>query len=54
MTKLLEIQACDECPHFDEDGQFCHKADRRFTEEEFLDKHRIPAWCPLEDASKKP
>ncbi len=49
MGKLIEIHTCDSCPFFDEDGQFCHQADRKFTEDEFLDKHVIPAWCPLSE-----
>lgn len=52
MGKLIEIDGCDECPYFDEDGRFCHNADRKFSRGEFLDKHVIPLWCPLEDAGK--
>lgn len=51
MGKLIEIDGCDACPHFDEDGQFCHNADRKFSRVEFADKHVIPGWCPLADAS---
>jgi hypothetical protein len=54
MSKILVINYCDDCPHFDNSyysyNETCAKLDRIITRKDFSMPYPIPSDCPLKDA----
>jgi len=44
--KVIEIELCNECPHFG--GDLCLECQRLYDELE-MEPKEIPDWCPLPD-----
>lgn len=54
MSKILIIDCCDDCPHFDNSyysyNETCTKLDRPISRENCAVEFLIPKDCPLKDA----
>jgi len=50
MTKILEIEQCDDCPHCERGipGGYCKKF---YPKKETPLYNVIPSWCPLPDST---
>ncbi len=44
MTRIVEIESCAECPHFEENRSYCTNYGSVITSQVDV----IPGWCALE------
>jgi hypothetical protein len=51
MTKIIEIEACDQCPHVDRQKDYA--VCRMVYPKKVVDLYDNPSWCPLPDKPKE-